>query len=163
MWDLQELSGCYSVKQVEEKSTFNKPDSSLFVCFFFLHCCFFLWQLHWKQIRASMCLQSLLPLSIYSLKLNMSPVCRSSYLHKALVNKPDVLMYLENKEMFFPSLLLKLECWWKKKCNRTVHKKKATWGNTACFYIHLSKYSAGMICHTGKHGFLQSRSYKETA
>lgn len=34
MWDLQELSGCYSVKQVEEKSTFNKPDSSLFVCFF---------------------------------------------------------------------------------------------------------------------------------
>lgn len=34
VWDLQELSGCYSVKQVEEKSTFNKPDSSLFVCFF---------------------------------------------------------------------------------------------------------------------------------
>lgn len=122
MWDLQELSGCYSVKQVGKKSTFNKPDSSLFVCFFFLHCCFFLWQLHWKQIRASMCLQSLLPLSIYSLKLNMSPVCRSSYLHKALVNKPDVLMYLENKEMFFPSLLLKLECWWKK--NVTVQSTR---------------------------------------
>lgn len=57
-----------------------------------------------------MCLQRLLPLSIYSLKLNMSPACRSSDLHEALVNKPDVLMYLEDKEMFLPSLLLKLEC-----------------------------------------------------
>lgn len=71
-----------------------------------------------------MSLQSLLPLSIYSLKLNMSRVCRSSDLHKALVNKPDVLMYLENKEMFFSLIITEVGMLMKKNVTVQLTRRK---------------------------------------